>query len=60
VLLPGRPYVFCVMITRRADRSAPRGERSSTDELLENLSRAALIYFTAGKPLPARENKRSN
>jgi beta-lactamase class A len=60
VLLPGRPYVFCVMITGGTERSNPRRERGSTDDLLEKLSRAALDYFTNKEVVAGSKNSRSD
>jgi hypothetical protein len=49
VLLPERPYIFCVMYTREANRSGATRSRGPTDDLLDKFSRLALGYFSGGK-----------
>lgn len=48
VLLPKRPYIFCVMYTREAARSSVSRLRGSPEELLEKFSRLAIGYFNGG------------
>ena len=56
VLLPGHPYIFCVMLTRTSERVDAGRERGITDSFLERVSRLALEYFS-GQEAASRPRK---
>jgi hypothetical protein len=49
VLLPARPYVFCVMLESTKTRVSTNHERSSIDDTLAALWQLSLDYFSEGR-----------
>lgn len=47
VLLPQRPYIFCVMFTHPPEKPGELRGRGYTDEFLEKVARLALEYFSS-------------